>query len=157
MTTMMKKFLFGLLLILVSIQFIRPTKNSGPAPSPNDIQLRLLPSQQIRGLLENACYDCHSNHTTYPWYAQVQPFGWWLANHINEGKRHLNFSDFSKLAPKRAVRKLQQAADELNEEEMPLTSYKLTHPAARLTDAERKTLADWFIAVRSTYPAEELK
>ncbi len=154
---MVKKTLFGLLLILISIQFIRPARNLGPAPSPYDIQLRHMPTVEVRRLLESACYDCHSNHTNYPWYTNVQPLGWWLASHVSEGKRELNFSEFAKLVPKRAAHKLEEATSLVSNGEMPLASYKLAHAEARLTEAQRKLLADWFDSVRATLPADVKK
>jgi hypothetical protein len=154
---MVKKILLGLLVVLIAIQFIRQSKNLGAVPGPSDIQVRHPATPEVQRLLATACYDCHSNRTHYPWYAGVQPVGWWLADHIKEGKEHINFSEFDQLTPKRAVRKLEQCADEVTEGGMPLTSYRLVHPEARLTDAERKTLADWFDSVRATLPAEATK
>jgi hypothetical protein len=154
---MVKKILLGVLVLLLAIQFIRQTKNAGPSPSPADIQVRHPASLEILRILKTACYDCHSNHTKYPWYAEVQPLGWWLADHIKEGKEHINFSEFDQLTPKRAARKLEQCADEVTEGGMPLTSYRLVHAEARLTIAQRKLLADWFDSVRATIPAETTK
>ena len=152
---MVKKILLGLLVLLLAIQFIRQSKNFAPAPSPADIQIRHPLPPETRRILETACYDCHSNYTRYPWYAEVQPVSWWLADHIKEGKSHINFSEFDRLTPKRAARKLEQCADEVTDGGMPLTSYKFIHAEARLTDAQRKTLADWFDAVRATIPVAE--
>ena len=154
---MVKKSLLGLLVLLIGIQFIRQTKNGGPASGPHDILVQHPTTAEVRHILETACYDCHSNHTRYPWYAEVQPVGWWLADHIKEGKAHVNFSEFGQLTPKRAARKLQQCADEVTDGGMPLTSYKLVHAEARLTDIQQKTLADWFDSVREALPAEATK
>ena len=141
---MVKKILLGLLVLLLAIQFIRQPKNLGPAAGPDDLIVRTAPDPEIRRLLENSCYDCHSNRTRYPWYAEVQPVGWWLASHVNEAKGKLNFSTFGQYTPKRAAHKLEQSADEITEGGMPLSSYKLAHPAARLTPAQQKLLANWF-------------
>jgi len=149
---MVKEILLGLAVLVLAIQFIRQPKNLGPAPSPFDIQVRHPITPELRHLLETACYDCHSNHTNYPWYAEVQPVGWWLASHISEGKEHLNFSNFDKLAPKRAAQKLEQCSDEVTDGGMPITSYKIVHAGARLTDDQRKALANWFDSVRAQIP-----
>jgi hypothetical protein len=98
---------------------------------------------EVRQLLIVACYDCHSDTTRYPWYANIQPAAWWLASHVNDGKEHLNFSEFGSYSSKRAARKLQQCIDELDDGTMPLKSYKIVHTDARLTDAQIKTLSDW--------------
>lgn len=91
---MKKKFLLGLFVVLVVIQFFRPEKNNS-----NDQQYHLSTKYVVPGevvtILEGACNDCHSNLTKYPWYANIQPVAWWLADHVREGKQHLNFSNFT--------------------------------------------------------------
>jgi len=152
---MWKRIFLGVLVILAAIQFIRQPKNlSSTGPTTDDLIVRTDPAPEIRLLLETACYDCHSNSTKYPWYAKVQPVGWWLANHIKDGKRHLNFSTFGLLTPKRAANKLEQCADEVTEGSMPLASYKLVHPDARLTPAQQNLLSNWFGLERSKYTIE---
>lgn len=152
---MLKKILLALLLVLVAIQFIRPAKNLAAEPSPSDIAAAHSAPPEVRRILENACYDCHSNTTRYPWYADVQPIGWWLADHVKDGKRHLNFSEFAAYTPNRSRDKLEEAIEEIHEGEMPLKSYTLIHASARLTDAERTALVNWFQSVRATFPAEK--
>lgn len=141
---MWKKILLGLLIVFVALQFVRPAKNQGPADDPNDLIVRTAPDPAVKQLLETACYDCHSNRTRYPWYAEIQPVGWWLADHVKEGKSHLNFSTIGHLPPKRIAHKLDECAAEVGEGEMPLASYKIAHADARLTPAQRKLLSDWF-------------
>ena len=99
-----------------------------------------------------ACYDCHSDNTRYPWYAEVQPVGWWLAEHIKDGKRGLNFSEFGDYTPKRAVRKLQGIDHMLEKNKMPLASYRLIHRDANLTSGEITTLKNWADSVRASIP-----
>ena len=151
---MWKKILIGLLVLFLAIQLVRPTKNQGPAAGPDDLIVRTDPDPGIKQLLVASCYDCHSNQTRYPWYAEVQPVGWFLANHVKEGKSHLNFSAIGQLTPKRAAHKLEQCADEVAEGGMPLTSYKLAHPDARLTPEQRKLLSNWFGLERSRYQTD---
>ena len=151
---MWKKTLLGFVLVFTAIQFIRQPKNLGPTPGPDDLIVHTDPDPEIRRLLETACYDCHSNHTRYPWYADVQPIGWWLTSHVKEGKQHLNFSTFGQLTAKRAAKKLDDCADEVTGGDMPLASYKLAHPDARLTPAQQKLLGNWFGLERSKLQAE---
>jgi hypothetical protein len=73
----------------------------------------------------------------------VQPLGWWLTKHVNDGKRHLDFSAFGTYTPKRAGKKIEEVADEVEHREMPLKSYTWMHPEARLTAAEIKLIVDW--------------
>ncbi len=95
-------------------------------------------------LLRSACYDCHSYETRYPWYADVQPIAMWMDHHVEEGRAELNFSLWHTYSEKRRRHKLEESIELVENREMPLTSYKLTHPEARLSDEERTLLADWF-------------
>ncbi len=148
--SILSKTLLGMAIIGISMQFHRPVKNLGPgAPDARDLTAHHPAPPEIKTLLENTCYDCHSNTTRYPWYAEIQPVGWWLAWHVNDGKKHLNFSTFADYTPKRAARKLEESAELIREGEMPLPSYKLAHAEARLTPEQTQRLADWFAAVRA--------
>lgn len=152
---MKTKILLGLVVILLAIQFIRPAKNLGPAePGPHDLTNLYATPPEVKAILAKACYDCHSDHTRYPWYAEVQPVGWWLANHIKDGKRHLNFSQFSSYSANRADHKLGGAIREVRDDDMPLSSYTWIHRDADLTEAEATILTDWFASVRKQVAAQ---
>jgi len=140
---MIKKIALLLLALIVAAQFIRPAKNVVAAAGPNDISTKHPVPANVAALLKRACYDCHSNNTRYPWYAEVQPAGWWLAEHVKDGKRHLNFSEFAAYPAKRAKTKAGEIIDEVEQQKMPLKSYSLMHPAARLTPEETKLIIAW--------------
>lgn len=140
---MIKKILLVLLALVIVGQFIRPAKNVAAGAGPNDISTKHPVPADVAALLQRACYDCHSNNTKYPWYAEVQPAGWWLAEHVNDGKRHLNFSEFAAYPAKRAKTKAGEIVDEIEEKKMPLKSYTLLHPEARLTPEEIKLITAW--------------
>lgn len=144
----------ALILVLAGIQFIRPVQNLGATGGANDLATRSAAPDEVRRLLADACYDCHSNHTRYPWYASVQPVAWWLDHHVREGKRELNFSEFGAYPAKRAARKLAAIGKEVGRGGMPLASYTWMHPAARLTPEQRKTLVDWAQALHDKIPPE---
>jgi hypothetical protein len=137
-----KKIFLGGVLGFAAIQFIRPAKNDTPA-GPDDLAAHYPPPPAVRQLLETACYDCHSNRTRYPWYAHVEPVGWWLASHIDDAKEQLNFSEFAAYPEHRRAKKLLSVSDEVTDRTMPLKSYTWIHRDAKLTDAQIKTLADW--------------
>jgi hypothetical protein len=141
--SIVRKVLIILLLILVAIQFIRPAKNDGEALSQNDYTHYLNVPDSIHQMLVVSCFDCHSNHTDYPWYSYINPVGMWLADHIKDGKRHLNFSDFSKLDAKRINKKLEETAELVEEHEMPLSSYTLIHTDANLSESQVKAIVSW--------------
>lgn len=133
----------GLLLVLGALQFYRSPRNLGATEGPESIVAREQVPANVRQILARACYDCHSDNTRYPWYAAVQPVAWWLNDHVTEGKSELNFSAFAAYDAKRAVRKLQEVSDEVRERNMPLKSYLLAHPEAKLTDADVAVLTTW--------------
>lgn len=145
---MLKKILLGLVVIVVALQFIRPEKNLAASPPKTDL-LALHPAPaEVKQMLQVGCYDCHSDHTRYPWYAEIQPLGWWLAQHVRDGKRELNLSGFGDLSAKRQAGKLEAMVDVIGRREMPLPSYTITHRDAVFTDAQIKQLTAWLDALR---------
>ncbi len=142
-TTMIKKIVYILLAVFVIIQFIRPKRNEAFGPFPNDIQGKFAMSNQVKTTITTACFDCHSNNTKYPWYANVQPVAWWLQNHVNEGKKHLNFSEFASYPEKRQRKKLEEIKESVTEGWMPLESYKWIHKDAVLTKEQSMAIAQW--------------
>jgi hypothetical protein len=151
---MIKKILLGLAVVFLSIQFVRPAKNLFPVPGPRDITTKVAVPAEVQRVFTKACYDCHSDHTRYPWYAEVQPVGWWLGSHIDDGKQHLNFSEFGAYNAKKADRKLKQIAREVNNGSMPLHSYTWIHRDAILTAAEIKLIGDWVDAAHTQIAAK---
>ena len=140
---MIRKILIGLLIVLVIIQFIHPTKNQSESISANDITKSFGVPDDVQGILKKACNDCHSNNTVYPWYSKIQPVDWWLNDHVVDGKRHLNFSEFITYPAKKQRKKLEEVIETVKEGEMPLNSYTWIHKEAILTDAEKLTLSNW--------------
>lgn len=147
---MAKKILLGLLIILVVIQFIRPTPNTSDIPSENDIRVHYSVPSNVLSILKRACFDCHSNNTNYPWYSYIQPVAWWLDHHIQEGKEELNFSEFASYSPKKADHKLEEMIEMVEDEEMPLESYTYVHKDATLSDSEKELLINWAKELRNT-------
>lgn len=161
---MLKKILkrtFQILLFaFIVIQFFRPTKNKAAEISNNDISKIYQIPQDVQSILKTSCYDCHSNNTVYPWYAEIQPAAWWLEHHINEGNKELNFSEFASYRIGRQYRKLEEINKEIKEDEMPLDEYLWVHKAAKLNEQQKLLLATWVTALRDTikanYPADSL-
>ena len=141
--SLFKKILTAIVIILVAIQFIRPDRNIDSQPSSSDIAGVVSVPDTIKVILQNACYDCHSNNTRYPWYVNIQPAGWWMARHISDAKNDLNFSEFGAYEQGKQIRKLDGVAAVVEEDIMPLRSYKLMHKDARLSANEKKLLTDW--------------
>ena len=144
-----KKILIGLLGVFIIIQFIKPDKNQSDVVTPNDIFANFQSENSTKQLIQTACYDCHSNNTVYPWYAEIQPLAWWLADHVKEGKSELNFSEFATYKPKKADHKLEEVIEMIQEGEMPLKSYTLIHDNAKLSDGQKKAIITWAEGLRS--------
>ena len=158
---MIKKILLGLGVILIIIQFIRPAKNNS-----NDTQYHIsnnynVPTE-VKHILEVSCNDCHSNKTEYPWYFYVQPVAWWLDHHIADGKRHLNFSSFTKSSIAIQNHKFEEVIETVEEKEMPLPAYTYLglHAEANLSDDQRKAVIDWakeqMDMLKANYPPDSL-
>ncbi|MBV9216959.1 MAG: heme-binding domain-containing protein [Acidobacteria bacterium] len=94
-------------------------------------------------ILGRSCDDCHTNNTRYPWYAQIQPTAWFLKNHIDDGRRHLNFSIWNSYDDKKKAKKLDEVCEEVQSGEMPLPSYLWIHHDAVLNEGEKKALCAW--------------
>jgi hypothetical protein len=154
-----KKILLALLVIFLVMQAFRPTKNLS-ANTENDISVSYTVPTEVKTILAKACYDCHSNKTEYPWYANIQPAAFWLNDHVVDGKRHLNFNEFNKYRIAKQYKKLEECIDEVKDGEMPLESYTIIHKNAILTEAEKTTLTNWCMTVRDSikakYPADSL-
>ncbi|HEY0945858.1 MAG TPA: heme-binding domain-containing protein [Opitutaceae bacterium] len=141
---MLKRIFLCLAAALVALQFIRSAENTAAESDRDHDVVRLYaPPENVKRTLESACYDCHSNHTRYPWYAQIQPMRWWMDRHVRDGRKQLNFSEFGRLPPARAQSKLEDCIDEVAEGRMPLRSYTLVHSGARLSNEQVEAFSDW--------------
>lgn len=140
---MLKKILGALLLALLLIQFIRPSQDNPPTDQAQSFQQVANPPAEVVNVLKSACYDCHSNETVYPWYSQIAPFSWWLANHINEGREHLNFSTYGQISAEDKGKVMEEIAEVIQKNEMPLASYTWLHPEAKLSEAQKNMLMQW--------------
>lgn len=139
-----KKVLLSLLAILVLIQFFRPEKNTAAELiSANDISKKYTVPENVHAILQQKCYDCHSNNTTYPWYYNIQPVAWWMAHHVEEGKDELNFSEFTTYPEKRANHKIEEISEAVNDEWMPLDSYIWIHSDAKITQQDKDLINAW--------------
>ena len=150
----MKNFLKVLLAAFIILQFFRIDKTNPPVDKNSDFLTLKKTPENVATLVKSACYDCHSNETVYPWYAKVQPFGWFLKDHIDEGRRELNFSTFASYEPRRQAKKLDEAAEQIENGGMPLESYTLIHKEAKLTAEQKKLLTDYFNTVKNATMTE---
>jgi hypothetical protein len=157
---MIKKILLFLLAALVIIQFIHPKPNKSKGDQPNYIGKTFSVPEDVKSILTKACNDCHSNNTKYPWYCNFQPVDWWTTKHINEGKKHLNFDEYTNRPLRFQYKKMEEVIDEVKEGGMPLDSYTWIHKDAKLNTDEKTKISAWATSVRSSletkYPIDSL-
>jgi len=140
----------ALLVVLVGLQVIPTRTNQNTEVALSDfIKTNKVPEDVGRMLL-TSCYNCHSNNTNYPWYSNVQPVGWLLENHINKGKAVLNLSEFAGYSVRKQKSKLKSMANQIEKDEMPLSSYTLIHWDARLSKESKKALVDYLNALQDS-------
>ena len=143
----MKKVLLGILVGFILIQFIRPHKND----SKNDINhiSTIMPvSSEVEAILKTSCNDCHSNSTVYPWYSEIAPVSWYLASHVNDGKEHLNLSEWTTYNTYQKEHILNDFEEVLMSHEMPLKSYLILHKEAELSQEQYKALVAWVKTIK---------
>ena len=148
---LLKRIGLAMLIVLVGLQFIptRSNQSKEVGPSTDFIKTNEVP-ENIGRILLTSCYNCHSNNTNYPWYSRVQPIGWFLENHINNGMAELNFSEFGSYSVRKQKSKLSLMVSQVAKDEMPLTSYTFIHREARLSQENKKSLMDYLIALQGS-------
>lgn len=138
------------ILLIIQLPLFTPAKNSTEANPVNDIAKKYDVPMDTYMLIYKSCYDCHSNYTqNYPWYYHIQPISWWMARHIHNAKKELNFSEFATYSPEKAAKKFDEIREQMAEKKMPIKSYLLMHDEVKLNDEEYKEIADWAQKMRS--------
>ncbi len=140
----MNKLIILLIILLAAIQFIRPARNTSVQAVPQAFMDTFQVNENVKKLLVTSCFDCHSNHTRYPWYTNIQPVGWLMAKHIRAGKAELNFDELAALSPRRRNSKFRSITEQIEKDEMPLKSYLILHKDARLSEEDKNTLISFF-------------
>ena len=135
----MKKLTLIALLIFIGIQFV-------PMDVPADISTKaeneLKAPDEVMTVLKRACFDCHSNHTTFPWYSSIAPVSWFTKHHVEEGREHMNFSTWAEYDDEKKLKFLEKIPKAIKSK-MPLPSYLLIHKEAQLSDADKALLSKW--------------
>ena len=155
MRRIIRKALIFLMAIFLIIQFIRPARNLGSAIGANDVLHVVHTPDTVLHILQTSCYDCHSNHTNYPWYVNINPVGLWLRNHINDGKEAINFSDLSGFSKKKLDHRFGDISETVEKREMPLSSYTLIHRYAILDSGQIIILKTWVDSARKEIGYQE--
>ena len=156
-----KYFFLVILAIFILIQlYPRPKKNNDNSRNPADIAVTFSTPADVQNILKNSCNDCHSNYTSYPWYASIQPVAWWLGDHITEGKKELNFSEFGTYSLRKKYKKFEEIIKEVEDDKMPIDDYLKIHSDAKLSPGEKTILIKWATfhqgEMKRLYPADSL-
>ena len=151
-----KKIIIAVLLLLIIAQFFKPEKNQGNVDGFMAFYEDTAPPQNVKNILERACFDCHSAHTEYPWYNTITPINYWLASHVNEGKKHFDVSKWQQYNLKRKDHKMEEFIEMVEDKEMPLKSYTWTHKEANLSQEQINTLLAWAKQVRLQYALQPM-
>jgi cytochrome c551/c552 len=139
----LKWLAIGLIVLLIAIQFVRPARTNPFVNQSQSIEAHTQMPPEVAAILDRACRDCHSNKTVWPWYSNMAPVSWWMIDHVNHGRTHLNYSEWGKLKRDDQDKSLREICDEVFDGAMPLPSYLPMHPAAKLSEQDKKTLCDW--------------
>ncbi len=130
--------------IVLVIQVIPVERNVSTVPPGQSFEKTEKVPANVAAILKVSCYDCHSNNTRYPWYSELQPGAYFMAQHIKEGKEELNLDEFNDYSKRRKKAKIKSIIGQIEKEEMPLKSYLLLHPDAGLTPNKKKVLLQFF-------------
>ncbi len=144
---MMKKTLkiiaIGLLVAFVAIQFYRPSRINPPIVEAETLAATTQIPENVNKILARSCNDCHSTETVYPWYSNISPFSWLLAEHIEEGRRELNVSVWTTYSAKKKRHKLEEVCEQVTSDAMPHSQYLWIHRDALLSPEDKITLCSW--------------
>ena len=132
-----------LLLLFAGAQFVRPERINPPADVGQSLEEHARVPSEVAGVLNRSCLDCHSNRTAWPWYSNVAPVSWFVIDHVNHGRRHLNFSRWGEYDRREAIDLLNGICATVKGGSMPLDSYTLIHRSARLAPRDWQTLCKW--------------
>ncbi len=143
MKKVLKKIGLTLLIVFAVIQFFRPEKNKNSVDKTKAVISVFETPDNVASILQKSCNDCHSNNTAYPWYNNFQPVMWYLNNHVSDGKKHLNFDEYANYNLRRQYHKMEEIIEQVEQDEMPLSSYTLMHGDAKLGKEEKEVLINW--------------
>ena len=127
----------------VVIQFYRPDRTNLPVVQAETLEATTQVSENVAAILKRSCSDCHSNETIYPWYSNISPFSWLLADHIEEGRRELNYSVWNTYSAKKKRHKFEEICEQITSGEMPHNQYLWLHADAQLSEEDKKIVCDW--------------
>lgn len=143
-----RRILFGLLLGSLAVQIVRPDRSNPPATAAASLAAKAPPP--IAAILDRSCRDCHSNETRWPWYTNISPVSWMVADHVHHGRDRFNYSEWSTYPSDDQDKFLGAMCNLTKRARMPLPSYLLIHRDAALSAADVAALCAWSDKMRDT-------
>jgi hypothetical protein len=143
MKRVLKWVVIVLVVLFIGAQVYRPSLTNPPVDESKSIGATTHMTPEVAAILERSCKDCHSSKTEWPWYSNVSPVSWYLKNHIDDGRRALSLSDWGTYAQRKRETKLHEICEQVEAGQMPIKSYLLLHPSAKLSDDDRRVLCEW--------------
>jgi hypothetical protein len=133
----------SLVVLFVVSQAIRPAKTNPAVDETRTMQANTHMSPEVATILERACSNCHSSKTMWPWYSQIAPVSWFIVSDVNGARTQLSLSDWGTYKPEKKATKLQEIWEQVEQGDMPLKSYVLINPTAKLSESDKQLLCDW--------------
>lgn len=134
--------LIGICLFAIA-QFIRPAKTNPTVEPSMALEAHVQVDPQVAGIFDRSCDDCHSNKTQWPWYSHVAPVSWFVIDHVNHGRSHMNFSEWGGYDKEEQQNLLRQTCLMVKNGEMPLSSYTPMHPDSKLSSEDAAVVCRW--------------
>lgn len=129
--------------LMAGVQIFHPRRTNPPEQTSDRIEALTHMTPDVARTLDRSCGDCHSNATRWPWYSAVAPISWFVVGHVNEGRRHLNLSEWSRYGPNESTEHLESMCRYVERGFMPLGSYTSIHRDAVLSSDDVRTLCEW--------------
>jgi hypothetical protein len=143
-----------LAVVFVLVQFVRIDRSNPPVDQARTIESVVNVPADIQQIMSRSCNDCHTHKTIYPWYTNVAPVSWWLRDHIDHGREHLNMSEYGGYTTRQQEHKLEEICEQVEAGLMPLPSYLIMHRDAALSGDEKKAICNWTNTERAKFPKE---
>jgi len=138
-----KRITLILIAIFIAIQFYRPAKTNPPVDAAKTLQANTQMPPDVALALDRSCSDCHTYRTVWPKYSYFAPISWLVTDDVNEGRRHVNFSDWGSYSVERQQAKLSDICDEVKDGGMPLRQYTWMHKGTALGQQQRDAVCAW--------------
>ncbi len=134
---MLRIVIILMIVVLIAIQFVPVDKTNPPVTG------EIKAPSEVMEILRVSCYDCHSNETVWPWYSNIAPMSWLVAYDVDEGREHMNFSEWESYSEEDKAEDIEEIWEEIEEGEMPLWYYLIIQTQARLSADQKETIRKW--------------